>query len=70
MTGARKVQVSPQDKQHVRLIKAIRQERHWSQQRLAQELGVARSTVAAWETGSREPHPAWLKLIRALDPAA
>lgn len=66
MTGARKVR-SPQGlPPHVRLLLAIRTQRHWSQQQLADEIGVARSTVAAWEGGGREPHPVWLKLIKPL----
>ena len=36
-------------------IKSCRKERKISQQTLADALGVARSTVAMWETGASEP---------------
>lgn len=66
MTGARKVRVESEDKDHVRLIKAIRQQRHWSQRQLAIAIGVRRNTVARWESGESEPHEAWLKIIKPL----
>jgi len=38
------------------LAKAIRDAAGVSQQRLADELGVDRVTVARWELGQRQPH--------------
>ena len=36
-------------------IRLCRKQRHMSQQALAELLGIARSTVAMWETGASEP---------------
>lgn len=36
-------------------LKLLRKERKMTQQMLAQKIGVSRSTVAMWETGSNEP---------------
>jgi len=36
-------------------LQAIRKEKGFSQQQLANRLGVSRSTVAMWETGGSEP---------------
>lgn len=66
MTGARKIRVVPQMSPHVRLLLAIRTQRHWTQQQLADAIGVARTTVSRWERGERDLHPAWLKLVRGL----
>ena len=38
-------------------LKALRQSRGLSQQQLAAELFVNRSTVARWESGDRIPEP-------------
>jgi transcriptional regulator with XRE-family HTH domain len=39
-----------------KLAKAVRESAGVSQQRLANELGVDRVTVARWELGQRQPH--------------
>ena len=36
-------------------LKAIREEKQYSQKQLAEKLGVAVSTYANWEQGRREP---------------
>jgi putative transcriptional regulator len=51
---------------HVRMLLAIRTQRHWTQQDLAMQLGVSVSTIAAWESGRREPHVVWLRTLRVL----
>lgn len=66
VTGARKPEVKPQDKQHVRMLKAIRQARRWSQMRLAIELEVRRNTIWRWENGETEPSAHSQKLISLL----
>lgn len=44
-------------------IKTCRKQHHMSQQALADQLGIARSTVAMWETGASEPdHETILRL--------
>lgn len=40
--------------------------RGWTQQELATKLGVARSTVARWETGFAAPLPAFRTTLRML----
>jgi DNA-binding transcriptional regulator YiaG len=35
----------------------LRARLYWSQEHLAQELGISRSTVARWETGKRSVPP-------------
>ena len=37
------------------IIRGLRQERSWSQQELAEALGVSRQTVHALETGKYDP---------------
>ncbi len=66
MTGARKVQVHAQDKPYARMLKGIRQARHWSQLRMAIELEVRRNTIWRWETGVSEPSAQAQKLIMLL----
>ena len=44
-------------------IRKLRQERGWSQQALADRLGVNRTTIVRWETGEVKPLPALLKLL-------
>lgn len=54
-------------------LRLMRQGRGWSQADLAERLGVSRSTVQAWERGSREtPTILTLALIglAAVDPPA
>ena len=44
-------------------LKDYRKKRGWSQARLAQEMGVSRSTIAMWETNNSQPdHESLLKL--------
>ncbi len=38
-------------------IIGIRQFKGWSQERLAQEIGVSFSTINSWERGRRKPQP-------------
>jgi DNA-binding transcriptional regulator YiaG len=47
-------------------IKALRQLRGWSQERLAQVLGVTWSTVNRWENGHTKPSPLALRTIQEL----
>lgn len=37
------------------IIKKLRSEKNLTQQQLAEEIGVSKSTVAMWETGDRKP---------------
>jgi transcriptional regulator with XRE-family HTH domain len=39
------------------VIQKLRAEKSFNQERLANELGVSKSTVAMWETGKRTPSP-------------
>ncbi len=39
------------------IVLKIRKSQEWSQERLAQELGVSFSTVNGWERGRRNPQP-------------
>ena len=41
-------------------LKSLRSRKHITQQRLASDLGISRSTVAMWENGSNEPDNAML----------
>ena len=41
-------------------LKSLRSHKHVTQQRLASDLGISRSTVAMWENGSNEPDNAML----------
>lgn len=41
-------------------LKSLRSRKHVTQQRLASDLGISRSTVAMWENGSNEPDNAML----------
>ena len=38
-------------------LKTFRGERQWTQERLAEELGVTKSTVSRWECELFEPRP-------------
>ena len=49
-----------------KMILEIRIKNGWSQERLAQELGVSFSTVNAWERGRRSPQPFLEKAILRL----
>lgn len=49
-------------------LRALREERGWSQGRLAEEVGVSRQTINAIETGRFDPSlPLALRLARLLD---
>ena len=39
------------------LVASIRKKNGWTQERLAQEVGVSFSTVNNWERGKRSPQP-------------
>ncbi len=45
------------------MIREIREKNGWTQERLAQEVGVSFSTVNNWERGKRKPHPFLLKRL-------
>lgn len=45
-------------------IKKYRQSRGWSQEQLASELSLSRSTIALWETGRSQPTKSTQKLLR------
>lgn len=47
-------------------LKSIRTTLGWSQQRLADELGVQRNTVARWEMGVHPIAPMAARLIQSL----
>ena len=44
-------------------IKKTRQQKGWTQERLAQELHVTRQAVSSWETGKSEPDIGMLESI-------
>jgi DNA-binding XRE family transcriptional regulator len=67
--GLSGVRVKPRRRhlpQHALKLLAIRQRHHWPQARLAVELGCARSTVARWEQGERDPHPMLMPIFDQL----
>lgn len=67
MTGAKKVRVESQGApKHVRLLLGIRRKHHWTQQQLASELFVHKSTIANWERGITDPHPSWVQRLEVL----
>ncbi len=41
---------------NVNSIRACREQVGLSQEELGQKIGVTRQTIAAWETGDRDPH--------------
>ena len=41
-------------------IRAYRKERKWTQEELAEQIGVERSAVAKWESGKSQPQAARL----------
>ena len=45
------------------LVRSIREKTGWTQEKLAQEVGVSFSTVNSWERGKRNPHPFLLKKL-------
>ncbi len=47
-------------------IKQIRRRLGWSQERLAQELGLSFSTISRWERGESTPSPAARRLLDQL----
>lgn len=47
-------------------LRAFREARGWSQERVGFELGVSKATVSKWETGRAEPNLANLAKIRRL----
>ncbi len=73
MTGARKIRTDQRGApNHIRLLLAIRKKRGWTQQQLACELFVHKSTIANWERGITDPHPSWVQRLEVLlnaDPA-
>jgi transcriptional regulator with XRE-family HTH domain len=66
VTGARKVRPKPGIPRHAQQLLLIRQQRHWTQLDLANALNVSRETISRWERGIKEPHPAWMRLVRNL----
>lgn len=51
---------------HANLIRALRKQKHWTQQQLAEQIGVHRTTVARWETGVADPPLGYVRLFRML----
>lgn len=50
------------------ILRALREDRGWSQGRLAEEVGVSRQTINAIETGRFDPSlPLALRLAQLLD---
>lgn len=50
------------------MLRALREQRGWSQGRLAEELGVSRQTINAIETGRFDPSlPLALRVARLVD---
>lgn len=47
-------------------LRALREARAWSQERLGFELDVTKATISKWENNRSEPGLAHLSLIRAL----
>jgi len=47
-------------------IMRIRDQKEWTQEKLAQEIGVSFSTVNAWERGRRKPQPVIERIILRL----
>ena len=48
------------------LVRGIREKTGWTQEKLAQEVGVSFSTVNCWERGKRNPQPYLLKKLMEL----
>lgn len=48
------------------LVKKIRQATGWTQEKLAQEIGVSFSTVNGWERGRRYPQPFLLRKLQEI----
>jgi len=48
------------------LVRGIREKTGWTQEKLAQEVGVSFSTVNSWERGRRNPQPYLLKKLMEL----
>jgi len=51
------------DRDILSLVRDIRQKTGWTQERLAQEIGVSFSTVNRWERGKRKPQPFLMKRL-------
>jgi transcriptional regulator with XRE-family HTH domain len=47
-------------------IKEKRKTKGWTQQQLADVIGVHQVTVARWEIDQSKPHPAVMRLIKML----
>ena len=48
------------------LVRGIREKTGWTQEKLAQEVGVSFSPVKSWERGKRNPQPYLLKKLTEL----
>lgn len=48
------------------LVRGIRERTGWTQEKLAQKVGVSFSTVNNWERGKRNPQPYLLKKLMEL----
>ncbi|HID30196.1 MAG TPA: XRE family transcriptional regulator [Desulfobacterales bacterium] len=48
------------------LVRSIREKTGWTQEKLAQKVGVSFSTVNCWERGKRRPQPFLLKKLLEL----
>ncbi len=50
----------------LKLMLAIRTQRHWSQAQLARELSLSVSTIAGWEAQRQQPRPIFVRLFALL----
>lgn len=48
-------------------IREIRDKLRWTQQVMADEMGVSRNTVTRWESGNREPSGMALQFLKHLE---
>ena len=47
-------------------IRQLRQERGWSHEQVARQVGVDQASVSKWEHGTRKPYPRRLRRLAAL----
>lgn len=52
--------------QHVRMLRAIRQQRGWSQAQLGKQLQVSQRTIMRWESGEHDPPLYLMAALREL----
>ncbi|MFC1584571.1 multiprotein-bridging factor 1 family protein [Fibrobacterota bacterium] len=47
-------------------VREIREKNGWTQEKMAQELGVSFSTVNGWENGRRQPQPFLMRRLEEM----